>query len=85
MEYALIAPLSCDSMSLASDDTCDAPLIDLRWLTNPTDVESAALAINCGRETFAIQVLTGVLLGKELIPEKKITDDWLSDSVRGYV
>lgn len=65
---ALVAPLSRGTVSIRSSDTSDAPLIDPRWLTHPTDVAVAIAAQKRLRELFATKAMKGVVLGERVYP-----------------
>ncbi|OBT58509.1 hypothetical protein VE04_01245 [Pseudogymnoascus sp. 24MN13] len=65
---ALVAPLSRGTVSIRSNDTSDAPLIDPRWLTHPTDVAVAIAAQKRLRELFATKAMKGVVLGERVYP-----------------
>ncbi|KFY81567.1 hypothetical protein V500_11297 [Pseudogymnoascus sp. VKM F-4518 (FW-2643)] len=65
---ALVAPLSRGTVSIRSNDTSDAPLIDPRWLTHPTDRAVAIAAQRRLRELFATKAMKGFLVGERVYP-----------------
>lgn len=69
---ALVAPLSRGTVSIASADAADAPLIDPRWLTHPTDQVVAVEAYKRVRQLFATKALKGVLIGPEFYPSSRV-------------
>ncbi|KAK7985468.1 Versicolorin B synthase [Apiospora saccharicola] len=58
---ALVAPLSRGSVTLASADMADLPVVDPNWLTHPTDVAVAIAAYKRMRAAFATKAMHGVL------------------------
>lgn len=75
MVAALVAPLSRGSVSISSADTADAPLIDPRWLTHPTDQAVAVAAYKRLRQLFATEALKAVLVGPEFYPSAAVASD----------
>lgn len=65
---ALVAPLSRGTVSISSADTADPPVIDPRWLTNPTDQAVAIAAYKRLHELFATKAMAPVLIGPEYFP-----------------
>ncbi|KAL5349091.1 hypothetical protein ACLOAV_005379 [Pseudogymnoascus australis] len=65
---ALVAPLSRGTVSICSNDTSDAPLIDPRWLTHPTDRAVAIAAQKRLRELFATKAMKNVIVGERAFP-----------------
>lgn len=65
---ALVAPLSRGTVSIRSNDTSDAPVIDPRWLTHPTDRAVAIVAQKRLRELFATQAMKKVVIGERAYP-----------------
>ncbi|ELR09834.1 hypothetical protein GMDG_04317 [Pseudogymnoascus destructans 20631-21] len=65
---ALVAPLSRGTVSIRSNDTSDAPVIDPQWLTHPTDRAVAIAAQKRLRELFATKAMKGVVLGDRVYP-----------------
>lgn len=57
----LVAPLSRGTVTLASADTKDLPIIDPNWLTNNTDQEVAVAIYKRIRQTFASKAMQPVL------------------------
>ncbi|KAK7961994.1 GMC oxidoreductase [Apiospora aurea] len=73
---ALVAPLSRGSVTLASTDTADLPLVDPNWLTQPTDVAVAIAAYKRMRAAFAAKAMQGVLADSvEYYPGPKVQSD----------
>ncbi|KAK8075434.1 GMC oxidoreductase [Apiospora hydei] len=73
---ALVAPLSRGSVTLASADTSDLPLVDPNWLTHPTDVAVAIAAYKRMRAAFAAKAMQGVLADSvEYYPGPKVQSD----------
>ncbi|GAB7355471.1 hypothetical protein MBLNU459_g5970t3 [Dothideomycetes sp. NU459] len=86
MEVALITPLSRGSVSIASNDTSDAPVIDVGWLSNPGDIEVGIQAVKRGRDFFGASAIQPVLASEELLPGKNITTDaQIAQYIREYV
>jgi choline dehydrogenase len=82
---ALVAPLSRGTVSIASNDTSDAPLIDPRWLTHPTDQAVAIAAQRRLRQLFATKAMKGVVVGERVYPapsKVEETDAQLLSEVR---
>ena len=65
---AIVAPLSRGTVSIRSNDTSDAPLIDPRWLTHPTDRAVAVAGQRRLRELFATKSMKGVVVGERAYP-----------------
>jgi choline dehydrogenase len=86
VEAALIAPLSRGSVSIASSDMKDPPLIDVGWLTNGTDVEVLVQGVKRARALFESTAVRPVLIGEEVLPGKDVvTDEQLAEYIRGHV
>ncbi|KFY40716.1 hypothetical protein V494_03346 [Pseudogymnoascus sp. VKM F-4513 (FW-928)] len=82
---ALVAPLSRGTVSIRSNDTSDAPIIDPRWLTHPTDRAVAIAAQRRLRELFATKAMKKVVVGDRAYPPVSIgveTDAQLLAEVR---
>lgn len=62
---ALVAPRSRGTVTLASADTKDLPLIDPKWLTDPTDISVAVATYKRLRAAFASKAMQGVLADTE--------------------
>jgi choline dehydrogenase len=65
---ALVAPLSRGTVSISSANTADPPVIDPRWLTDPTDQAVAIAGYKRLRQLFATNALKPVLIGPEYYP-----------------
>ncbi|CZT43416.1 related to choline dehydrogenase [Rhynchosporium secalis] len=84
---ALITPISRGNVSLKSKDMEDAPVINTGWLTSPTDLEMAVIAIKRTRDFWATNAMKGVIIGDELIPGKNVSTDaqlleWVKKNVQ---
>lgn len=64
----LVAPLSRGTVTLASADTADLPIINPNWLTHPTDKELAVIAFKRARQAFASNFMGRVRQGNEYFP-----------------
>lgn len=72
----LVAPLSRGTVTLASADAKDLPLIDPKWLTDPTDVAVALATFKRLRQVFATNAMKPVLADtKEYFPGPAVTTD----------
>lgn len=86
VSIALITPLSRGSISITSNDTNDAPLVNPGWLSNSSDIEVAIQAVKRGRDFFSASAIQPILTSEELLPGKNITTDAdLEEFVRQYV
>jgi choline dehydrogenase len=65
---ALVAPLSRGSVSISSNSMSDPPVIDPRWLEDPTDQAVAIAAYKRLRQLFATKSMAPVLIGSEYYP-----------------
>lgn len=72
---ALITPLSRGTIELNSASMGDAPSINVGWLTNSTDIETAVIAIKRARDFWATNALKGIIIGEEVLPGKNVTTD----------
>ncbi|EFQ27331.1 GMC oxidoreductase [Colletotrichum graminicola] len=84
---ALVAPLSRGTVTLASADTQDLPLINPNWLTDPTDVAVAIATFKRMRQAFASNSMRPVLAdNKEYFPGPGIeTDEQILQNIRNTV
>ncbi|KAK4651709.1 hypothetical protein QC762_601080 [Podospora pseudocomata] len=72
----LVAPMSRGTVTLKSADTKDLPLIDPKWLTDPTDQEVAVALYKRLRQAFASKAMMGVLADtKEYFPGPDVKTD----------
>lgn len=72
----LVAPMSRGTVTLKSADTKDLPLIDPKWLTDPTDQEVAVALYKRLRQAFASKAMKGVLADtKEYFPGPDVKTD----------
>lgn len=73
---ALVAPMSKGTVTLASADTKDLPLIDPKWLTDPTDQAVAVAAFKRLRQAFGSSAMKPVLADtKEYFPGSSVSTD----------
>ncbi|UNI19415.1 Choline dehydrogenase [Purpureocillium takamizusanense] len=81
---AQVAPLSRGTVTLASSDTKDLPIIDPKWLTDPTDVSVAIATYKRIREAFATKAMRGVLTDtEEYFPGPGVkTDEQILETIR---
>ncbi|GME32268.1 GMC oxidoreductase [Neofusicoccum parvum] len=83
---ALVAPLSRGTVSIASADMADAPLIDPRWLTHPADRAVVVQGYKRVRQMFAARAMQDVLIGPEYFPGEAVqTDDEILEVIRKTV
>ncbi|KAK1998230.1 GMC oxidoreductase [Colletotrichum falcatum] len=84
---ALVAPLSRGTVTLASADTRDLPLVDPNWLTDPTDVAVAVAAFKRLRQAFASNAMSPVLAdSREYFPGPDVeTDEQILQNIRNTV
>ena len=69
---ALISPLSRGNVSITSSSMKDAPLIDVGWLTNSTDVEVLVESMKRARSLFESDAVKPVLIGEEALRAKTL-------------
>lgn len=83
----LVAPLSRGTVTLASADTKDLPLIDPKWLTDSTDIAVALATFKRLRQAFSSNAMRPVLAdNKEYFPGPKVeTDDQILQNIRNTV
>ena len=80
---ALISPLSRGNVSITSSSMKDAPLIDVGWLTNSTDVEVLVESMKRARALFESDAVKPVLIGEEALPGKDVaTDEQMAEYIR---
>lgn len=84
---ALVAPQSRGTVTLASADTKDLPIIDPAWLTDPVDQKVAIYAFKRARKYFAAQAMAPILVGDsstaEALPGASVqTDEEILDWIR---
>jgi choline dehydrogenase len=61
----------------------DAPLIDVGWLGDPTDLEVLVEAMKRARSLFESSAVAPILLGEEVLPGKNVTTDaQMADYIR---
>lgn len=53
----------------------DAPIINVGWLTNPTDLETAVVAIKRAREFWATSDMQDIVAGEEILPGVNVPTD----------
>ncbi|KAF6804273.1 versicolorin b synthase [Colletotrichum sojae] len=83
----LVAPLSRGTVTLASADTKDLPLIDPNWLTDPTDISVALATYKRLRQAFNSNAMRPVLADrKEYYPGPAVeTDAQILQQIRNDV
>ncbi|MCO5566001.1 hypothetical protein L7F22_019676 [Adiantum nelumboides] len=84
---ALVAPQSRGTVTLASKDTSDLPIIDPAWLTDPVDQKVAIYAFKRARQYFAAKAMAPILVGDaktaEVLPGSDVqTDDQILNWIR---
>ncbi|RDW79304.1 GMC family oxidoreductase [Aspergillus mulundensis] len=90
-EYAsilavLTAPTSQGTVTLASDDTWDLPIIDPNWLETESDQQLAVAAFKRVRQAFASDDMNPVVIGEEYDPGPQVqTDKEILDWIRNNV
>ncbi|PBP17670.1 GMC oxidoreductase [Diplocarpon rosae] len=83
---AIVAPLSRGTVTLASANADDLPIIDPKWLTSPTDQAVAIAAYKRLRAAFASNAMAGVLIGGEYFPGPAVqTDAQILDTIQKTV
>ena len=75
LQPAIITPLSRGSIGLSSASADDAPLINVGWLSSPTDLETAIIGIKRAREFWASEVMQSVVIGEEAVPGRNVSTD----------
>lgn len=73
LEPAIITPLSRGNISLRSSSMSDAPIINVGWLTNQTDLETAVVAIKRAREFWATKSMKEITIGEEALPGQNVS------------
>lgn len=73
--FALVAPQSRGSITLASNDMADAPIIDPAWLTDKVDQQLAIYAFKRARQYFAANAMKPILNGAEYLPGVTVQSD----------
>lgn len=81
---ALVAPQSCGTVSISSADAADLPLVDPRWLTDPTDQSVAVAAYRRVRQAVGSWAMAPVLADTaEYFPGADVyTDEQVLGTVR---
>lgn len=81
---ALVAPQSRGTVSISSADATDLPLVDPRWLTDPTDQSVAVAAYRRVRQAFGSGAMAPVLADTaEYFPGAEVhTDEQVLGTVR---
>ncbi|PSN66435.1 GMC oxidoreductase [Corynespora cassiicola Philippines] len=73
---ALVAPRSRGSVTIASADTADLPLINPNWLTDPTDQSVAVAGYKRARQAFSTPAMqAGLADPNEYFPGKGVATD----------
>ncbi|KAJ4415486.1 hypothetical protein N0V82_007288 [Gnomoniopsis sp. IMI 355080] len=71
----LVATLSTGNVTIQSNDTADAPIINPNWLSHPADKEMAIAAFKRTRQIWEAPAMKAVLVGDEYFPGKNVTTD----------
>ncbi|RDW57068.1 GMC oxidoreductase [Coleophoma cylindrospora] len=80
---SLVAPLSRGSVTLASANADDLPIINPNWLTSATDQAVAIAAYKRLRQAFASKYMAPVLIGGEYFPGPSVqTDAQILDTIQ---
>ncbi|RDW56949.1 putative choline dehydrogenase [Coleophoma crateriformis] len=72
---SIVAPLSKGSVTLASANADDLPIINPNWLTSATDQAVAVAAYKRLRQAFASKYMAPVLIGGEYFPGTSVQTD----------
>lgn len=73
---ALVAPQSRGTVTISSGDVADLPVVDPRWLTDPTDQSVAVAAYRRTRQAFASGAMQPVLADQaEYFPGATVQSD----------
>lgn len=81
---ALVAPQSRGTVSISSSNVADLPVVDPRWLTDPTDQSVAVAAYRRTREAFGSGAMRPALVDTaEYFPGAEVrTDEQVLNTVR---
>ncbi|KAI7773760.1 hypothetical protein LA080_009898 [Diaporthe eres] len=81
---ALVAPQSRGTVTISSSDVADLPIVDPRWLTDPTDQSVAVAAYRRTRQAFGSGAMRPVLADTaEYFPGAEVSsDEQVLDTVR---
>ncbi|KAF7521728.1 hypothetical protein G7054_g12363 [Neopestalotiopsis clavispora] len=71
----LVATLSTGNVTISSNDTADAPIINPNWLSHPADKEVAIAAFKRTRQVWEAPAMKPLLVGDEYFPGKNVTTD----------
>jgi choline dehydrogenase len=71
----LLAPFSRGSVTISTASMSDNPVIDLGWLTNPTDAELAVAAFKRVRQAWASPPANQIKIGGEIVPGSTVSSD----------
>lgn len=78
--------MSRGTVTLASTNANDLPLIDPKWLTSTTDQQVAVAAYKRVRQAFSSSFMQKVLIGAEYFPGvKTITDTQILSTIQSTV
>lgn len=73
---ALTNPFSRGSVTIASTDTNDHPIVDPNWLGDPRDQEIAVAAFKRARAVFTDNDGTkDIVIGEEVFPGRNVSSD----------
>jgi choline dehydrogenase len=82
----LITPLSRGNVSIASNSMKDPPLIDVGWLSDPTDLEVLVEAMKRARSLFESSAVAPILLVEEVLPGRNVTtDEQMAEYIRSDI
>lgn len=71
----LVATLSKGNVTIRSNDTVDAPIVNPNWLSHPADKEVAIAAFKRTRQVWAAPGMRPLLIGDEYFPGSNVTTD----------
>lgn len=82
---AIVAPNSRGTVTLASNDVKDAPIIDPKWLTDEADQELAVAWYRRMRDVFNSTALQSVVFGEKFPGAQVQTDEQVLNTIRNSV
>ncbi|KAI0405420.1 hypothetical protein F4802DRAFT_597250 [Xylaria palmicola] len=71
----LVSTLSTGNVTIRSNDTSDAPIINPNWLNHPADKEVAIAAFKRTRQVWEAPAVRPLLIGDEYFPGKTVATD----------
>ncbi|KAI0149829.1 GMC oxidoreductase [Hypoxylon sp. NC0597] len=78
----LVATLSTGNVTIRSNDTADAPIINPNWLSHPADKEVAIASFKRTRQIWEAPAMRPLLIGDEYYPGKDVATD---DQIWRYI